>query len=200
MMPQRGEASIPKTGSNAGSDAEERERGRVARVRKAEEHGLREVPGCMAAECCPGASELRDKQAEEGADEEDAEAGDEAGTLVREVEQREEGRGQDYGKGRASRDPECPPIEGACNGRDKERANEASCKDEGKGPEIAAGKAEDVPDGDVPVYGSLPPVPRSEARTRQRCWGRLPAAQRRRLHRSRRQQSRRGQGWRLQRR
>lgn len=39
--------------SCAGSDAEERERGRVARVRKAEEHGLREVPGCMAAECCP---------------------------------------------------------------------------------------------------------------------------------------------------
>lgn len=71
----------------------------------------------MAAECCPGASELRDKQAEEGADEEDAEAGDEAGTLVREVEQREEGRGQDYGKGRASRDPECPLIEVAADGK-----------------------------------------------------------------------------------
>ena len=103
--------------SCAGSDAEERERGRVARVRKAEEHGLCEVPGCMAAECCPGASELRDKQAEEGADEEDAEAGDEAGTLVREVEQREDGRGQDYGKGRASRGPECPLIEVAADGK-----------------------------------------------------------------------------------
>lgn len=103
--------------SCAGSDAEERERGRVARVRKAEEHGLREVPGCMAAECRPGASELRDKQAEKGADEEDAEAGDEAGTLVREVEQREEGRGQDYGKGRASRGPECPLIEVAADGK-----------------------------------------------------------------------------------
>lgn len=49
------------------------------------------------------------------------------------------------------------PIEGACNGRDKERASEASCKDEGKGSEIAAGKAEDVPDGDAPVHGRLPP-------------------------------------------